>query len=149
MAEKISVPIERSYYRARRGSDRLLCWLPSDELRVMIGRNEASADALTDFPSGLETVVEEDALAEYEIVLGLDADALTRAFGFFSERGAIAQSGRVSAADLHKRIRDAMAAHPGLSLERALERSSAHPRPLKEPAMSDGTDDARQMMQSF
>lgn len=77
----IKTPKKRAYYPASKNEkDRLLCWLPVDELKAMKAAGKAPEQVLEDYPYGLELEVSNEAFQEYGIKLGCDAGELVAAY---------------------------------------------------------------------
>lgn len=97
----IRLPTERAYYLASAGEpDRLLCWIPREELEAMVEADEADSQALEDYPGGLEVDVSPEALDEAGIRLGVDPDRIRAAYALVAEKGKVPESGRVLGSDL-------------------------------------------------
>jgi hypothetical protein len=78
---KIRVPRERAYYPASRNEpDRLLCWLPPEDLQELVRQGRAQDDILDYYPSGLEVEVTRQGLEEFRLDLGATPEALQEAY---------------------------------------------------------------------
>lgn len=135
-----SIPKVRAYYPARNGSNRILCWLPEDELKALIQRGDAPGDIIEDFPSGLEIEVSQDSLDEYEIRLGYSPESICTAYQYFKNRDSIDISGLVDGASLERILKQALSTAAGNSLEDKLEMVVARGTIIPKPDMSVGTD---------
>jgi hypothetical protein len=134
----ISIPRVRAYYPASKNEpDRLLCWIPTQELETMVEDGQVRSDILEDYPDGLEVEVSEQAFDEFELDLGVEPDALLEAYANLLERNALPESGRVAGESLEKEASsDIIFAAP-----MAMTNTK-----LPEPDMTDGQD-AQTVMQ--
>ncbi len=134
----ISIPRVRAYYPASKNEpDRLLCWIPADELKTMAENGQVLSDILEDYPDGLEVEVSEQAFDEFDLKLGVEPDALVEAYANLLQSGALPESRRVAGESLEEQ------ASPSPGIAFAIPKSAAK---LPEPDMTDGKD-AQTVMQ--
>jgi hypothetical protein len=100
---KIRVPKERAYYPASPNEpDRLLCWIPPDDLANLVHQGQVQDDILDYFPSGLEVEVSKQGLAQFQLKLGATPEALQEAYQTLRRQGALPKSGMVAGAGLEE-----------------------------------------------
>ena len=136
---KISIPSERAYYLASENEpDRLLCWIPEEELQRMVRFGQITPDVLEDYPDGLEIEVSQAAFDEFEVDLGVSPEAIKEAYAYHREQGKIPESGSVGGAALESAAQEPM---------RGGEEAIAKGGPLlrgeggfPEPKMTEGED---------
>ena len=142
----ISVPRKRAYYPASPDEqDRLLLWIPKDELEGMVEEDLMPESILEDFPDGLEVEVTPEAINELGLDLGLSPEAVRAVYAHLSERGQVPQSGVVDGAALEQAARAMVEsdeeAPPPMFTPEFLERASRiGERELPEPEMTDGEE---------
>jgi hypothetical protein len=140
---KIRVPNERAYYPASPNEpERLLCWLPPDDLKDLVRQGKVQDDILDYYPSGLEVQVSEQGLEEFKLDLGASPEALQKAYRTLRQRHAVPKSGMVTAASLQEMVH-------GPEKVRG-SKSPLLPEPGKkvpEPEMTDGADPRSVMQQ--
>ena len=81
----IKVPKERAYYyELSRQRDRLIYWIPKEELEKMAAEGKVNKKILKDYPEGVDIEVLRDRFDEfkekYDLPLAFDADELMYAF---------------------------------------------------------------------
>lgn len=81
----IKVPKERAYYyELSRQRDRLIYWIPKEELERMAAEGKVNKKILKDYPEGVDIEVYRDRFDEfkekYDLPLAFDADELMHAF---------------------------------------------------------------------
>jgi hypothetical protein len=68
----IKTPKEIVYYPVSRNeSDRLMCWIPYDELKKMVDKNKVDKKILIDYPDGLDIEITDEELKEFRDIYGL------------------------------------------------------------------------------
>jgi hypothetical protein len=141
---KISVPNERAYYPASPNEpDRLLCWIPPDDLVELVRQGKVQEDILDYYPSGLEVEVTQEGLEEFKLDLGASAEELQEAYLGLQRQRALPKSGMVAAASLEEIVQS-----PGKVrgfLKAPLVHGAAEKLP--EPKMTDGADPRSVMQQ--
>ena len=143
---KIRTPSQRAYYPASRNEpDRLLCWIPDDELARMVNLGQIAPEVLEDYPDGLEVEVSRAAFDEFGIELGVSPEAIEAAYNHLREQGSLPDSGRVDGASLESVAPEPLRGGPeGLMYPKGpLEKASLPPwgsGKLPEPEMTDGED---------
>jgi len=142
----ISIPRKRTYYPASpTEKDRLLLWIPRDELEGMVEEDLLAASILEEYPNGAEVEVTPAGFEELGIDLGVSPEALTVVYGHLLERGEVPESGLVDGATLERVAREIVDtdddARPPRITPEALERVSPLPdQGLPEPEMTDGEE---------
>ena len=140
---KIRMPTSRACYPASRNEpDRLLCWIPREELEQLAAEGRVQADVLEYYPSGLEVRLSREGFAELGLDLGVDPKELHRAYLALRQAGALPKSGVVAGADLEQAARSTGGAADALEVASARDMIL----PLPEPGWTDG-DDPRTAMQ--
>jgi hypothetical protein len=141
---KIRVPRERAYYPASRNEpDRLLCWLPPEDLQELVRQGRAQDDILDYYPSGLEVEVTRQGLEEFRLDLGATPEALQEAYQTLRQQDALPKSGMVAGASLEE-ITQAPAKTSG-SEKSALSLEPG--KKLRSPEMTKGADPRSVMRQ--
>lgn len=145
----MQIPISRTYYRAREETERLLCWIPPDILPELIERGVVSQSLAAANKRGIEFEVTESELGKLGIKLAHSPEVITRAFTYFWKCDRIGVSGRVDADILDEIITKVTADSLNLSIEDALAHTSIDTDYLTIPKMSDDSDNAVNVMNSF
>jgi hypothetical protein len=103
----ISTPRQRTYYPASPTEmDRLLLWIPRDELEGMVEENLLPPPVLEEYPDGAEVEVTPSGFEELGIDLGVSPEALRAVYGHLLERGEVPPSGLVDGAILEEVARE-------------------------------------------
>jgi hypothetical protein len=142
----IRVPRKRAYYPASPNEqDRLLLWIPEDELEGMVEEGLLPQAVLEDFPRGLEVEVTPESINELGLDLGTNPEAVRAVYAHLSDRGQVPDSGMVDAAALEQATREIVEsdeeAPPPMFTPEFLERASRlGERELPEPEMTDGEE---------
>jgi len=151
---KIRMPATRACYAASRNEpDRLLCWIPRQELEQLAAEGRIKADVLEYYPSGLEVRLTRQGFAEFGLDLGVDPGELRAAYQALREAGALPASGFVAGAHLEEMARraalpaPAREAGPAEAFALPAPAHAAPPEPLAspEPEWTEG-EDARTVM---
>lgn len=139
---KIRTPSTRAYYPASRSEkDRLLCWIPPDELAHMVQDGHIAQDVLDDYPDGLEFEVSKSAFNEFQIDLGISAEALSETYAELLAQGVLPESGRVDGASLERVAHERERSGPeALTKGVPKDVEGSIRRKLPEPEMTDGED---------
>jgi hypothetical protein len=128
---KIRMPKNRACYPASRNEpDRLLCWIPREELEELAAQGRVAADVVEYHPSGLEVRLSRPGFEEFGLDLGVEPETLYEAYQALRHAGALPKSGFVAVAHLAQVARSAHGAAPGL------HEALASP----EPEWTDGED---------
>jgi hypothetical protein len=140
---QIKTPKRRAYYPASRNErDRLLCWIPAEELERMVQDGRVVEDILEDYPDGLEIEVSEEAFEEFGIDIDVSPEAIRHAFADLTIQKRLPQSGIVDGASLERIAQQAQ----GSAMESFTLRPPAQvhrfsvEQELPEPEMTDGED---------
>ena len=134
---KIRMPSSRAVYPASRNEpDRLLCWIPRDELEQLAAEGRVDPDLLEYYPSGLEVRLSRPGFDEVGLDLGVDPKDLHAAYRALREARALPASGVVAGAHLEQAVRS------GSPREDHTLRDGLT---LPEPEWTDG-EDARTVM---
>jgi hypothetical protein len=142
----ISTPRRRTYYPASPTEmDRLLLWIPIDELEGMVEQNLLPPSVLEEYPDGAEVEVTQAGFAELGIDLGISPEALRAVYGHLLDRGEVPPSGLVDGAALEQVAREAPEIEeetgPAPFSPEALERiPRLTERELPEPEMTEGEE---------
>jgi hypothetical protein len=130
----ISTPKKRTYYpRSPTEKDRLLLWIPRDELEGMAGEGLVAPSVLDEYPDGVEVEVTSSGFGELGLDLGVSPETIRAVYGQLAERGQVPQSGLVDGAALERAAREMVAAEADVGPPRFSPESL-------EPEMSDGED---------
>ena len=130
----ISTPTKRTYYPASpTEKDRLLLWIPRDELEGMAEENLLPPSVLEDYPDGVEVEVTPSGFDELGLDLGVSPDTIKALYGQLAERGQVPQSGLVDGAALERAAREVVATEADAGPPRFAPDSL-------EPEMSDGEE---------
>jgi hypothetical protein len=123
---RIRMPATRACYPSSRNEpDRLLCWIPRDELEQLAAEGRVDAKTLEYYPSGLEVRVSREGFREFGLDLGVDPERLHETYQALRQARALPESGYVS----------------GAHLEEVAQRGSIRGgRILPEPEWTDGQD---------
>ncbi len=142
----ISTPRRRTYYPASpTETDRLLLWIPRDELEGMVEEDLLPRTVLEEYPDGAEVEVTRAGFDELGIDLGVSPEALTAVYAHALERGEVPPSGMVDGASLERVAREVpeidVATGPPRIRPEALERiPPLTERELPEPEMTEGEE---------
>jgi hypothetical protein len=144
----IRVPRNRAYYlTSPNEKDRLLLWIPKDELKAMVEEGRLPEAVLADFPRGLEVEVTSQGFEHLQIDLGIDPEAISTLYRYLSERGKVPDSGVVDGAALEHTAREILEGveepdtKAGTFTPEFLEtRRGIAQRRLPEPEMTDGEE---------
>jgi len=142
----ISTPTKRTYYPASpTEKDRLLLWIPRDELEGMAEDDLLPPSVLEDYPDGVEVEVTPSGFDELGLDLGVSPETIKALYGQLAERGQVPPSGLVDGAALERAAREVVAteadAGPPRFTPESLERlSRLANRASLEPEMSDGEE---------
>jgi hypothetical protein len=130
----ISTPTKRTYYPASpTEKDRLLLWIPRDELEGMAEENLLPPSVLEDYPDGVEVEVTPSGFDELGLDLGVSPDTIKALYGQLAERGQVPQSGLVDGAALERAAREVVTTEADAGPPRFTPDSL-------EPEMSDGEE---------
>lgn len=103
----IRVPKRRAYYAASRNEpERLLCWLPREELEAKVQRGELKRKVLKDYPDGVEIDLLPEDMKEFKVEPKVSVAKLRRQFLRLRKKGLLHESGLISAAALERAARD-------------------------------------------
>jgi hypothetical protein len=142
----ISTPKKRTYYPASpTEKDRLLLWIPRDELEDMAEDDLLPPSVLEDYPDGLEVEVTPSGFDELGLDLGVSPETIKALYGQLADRGQVPTSGLVDGAALERAARemvdtDAGAGPPRFTPESLERLSRLADRASLEPEMSDGEE---------
>lgn len=140
---KIRVPKERAYYTASANEpEKLLCWLPPEDLADLVSQGKVQEDILEYYPNGLEVRVSREGLDEFKLDLGATPEELQEAYKSWRKEHGQAESRMVKATILEE-----MAQSPAKA--RDLDKfpfASALVAKASEPDMTEG-EDPRSVMQ--
>jgi hypothetical protein len=141
---KISVPNERAYYPASPNEpERLLCWIPPDDLKDLVRQGKVQDDILDYYPSGLEVEVSSQGLEEFKLDLGASPEVLQKAYQTLRRKHNLPKSGMAAAASLEEMVQGP--AKVGGFLKSPL--LSEPGKKVPEPEMTDGADPRSVMQQ--
>ncbi len=142
----IRTPRKRAYYpTSPNEKDRLLLWIPKDELEGMVQEDLLPPSVLEDFPRGMEVEVSPAGFEELGIDVGISPEAISATYGLLAETGKVSKSGLADGAALEGVARgiadtDDTPGPPRFTLE-ALDRvSPPTDRGVPEPEMADGEE---------
>jgi hypothetical protein len=144
----IRVPRNRAYYlTSPNEKDRLLLWIPKEELEDMVEAGHLPEAVLEDFPRGLEVEVTSQGFEEMGIDLGINPEAISTLYGYLSERGKVPDSGVVDGAALEHTAREILESveepdtnAPTFTPEFLETVRGIGQRRLPEPEMTDGEE---------
>ena len=142
----ISTPTKRTYYPASpTEKDRLLLWIPREELESMAEEDLLPPSVSEDYPDGVEVEVTAPGFDELGLDLGVSPEILRALYKRLAERGQVPPSGLVDGAALEKAAREMVTIEadtgPPMFTAESLERlSHLADREALEPTMSDGEE---------
>jgi hypothetical protein len=144
----IRVPRRRAYYAASRNEpERLLCWLPREELEAKVERGEIPRKLLKDYPDGVEIDLLPEDMKEFKVEPKVSVAKLRRQYQRLRRRNLLHESGVISAAALERAAADQDRPERELKGERRDvvrllkgKRVARRPRIMPRPAMSKGED---------
>ena len=138
---KISTPSKRAYYPASENEqDRLLCWIPEEELQRMARFGQIAPDVLDDYPDGLEFEVSQAAFDEFGIDLGVSPDAIKATYAYYRERGDIRAPGTVDGATLESAVQEPLRGGPEGFVKGMPGLVLSAGEKFPEPEMTEGED---------
>jgi hypothetical protein len=100
---KIRMPATRAVYPASRNEpDRLLCWIPRQEIEPLAAEGRVKPEVLEYYPSGLEVRLSRQGFEEFGLDLGVAPKRLYEAYRALRQAGALPASGIVAGAHLEQ-----------------------------------------------
>ena len=142
----IRTPRIRAYYpTSPNEKDRLLLWIPKDELESMVQEDLLPPSVLEDFPRGMEVEVSPSGFEELGIDVGVSPAAIRATYGLLAETGKVSKSGLADGAALEGVVRgivdtDDSPGPPRFTLKALNRVSPLTDRGLPEPEMTDGDE---------
>jgi len=139
---QIRTPRKRAYYpESKTEVDRLLLWIPAEEIQPMVQDGLIAPYVVDDYPDGFEIDVSTSEFEEFEIDLGVSPEAITAAYVHYREREQLPDSGMMDGATLESAARGMAETDPTVSGQ--FDPSTVldpNTQKLPEPEMTDGED---------
>jgi hypothetical protein len=103
----IAIPKKRAYYPASKNEeDRILCWIPREELEDKVKRKILPKQVLVNHPDGVEIDLLPDAFKEFKLDPKIDPTKIRKHFARLRRKKMIEDDGLVDAAKLEGSLRD-------------------------------------------
>lgn len=139
---QIRTPRKRAYYpESKTEADRLLLWIPADEIQPMVDDELIAQDVLDYYPDGLEIEVSTSEFDDFAIDLDVSPEAIRAAYEHYREREQLPDSGIMDGATLESAARGMAETDPTASEQ--FDPSTVldpNTQKLPEPEMTDGED---------